>query len=587
MKQYPQHMKMSELSACTKISVDTIRNYIRKGLLPKPIKTGKTMAYYTIEHVDNVKKINALQKKGYSLDEIKKMVNRQSRDTHSGLKSDKLYTSKRNAIVKAAADLFRDNGYKNVKIDDIVAHAGIGKSTFYQYFRSMEKLFFECTQYVFFDITRNYPGVINESDGIKRLWNRAHTFWHTHSHLIDMLNLIRGIIVKDSNWPRKNLEKDVMHNLINPIHADLIQASQQQKFHFEDLNLLAYLMMGSTEYFYYYLQTHPEVDIDNAFIKSWDIGFNPLIHVGTKPEIKKFLTYTLASAVNSAKMPLQKTNENDHMKISDLSKSSGISISTIRYYILAGLLPAAEKTGKTRAYYSSIHLNALNLIRHKQNDEKKPLNVIREEIEKEVSFPKKTVKPSSLSFDKREAILLASTSLFLKKGYIKTSTADIAHHAKISKETVYKYFGNKEEIFMSCSDRIFHDMYNHIWNEIKEERDPVMRMAKRTSAFFSSYPQWISMMNLMRGLSVGDNPSFRHKFHQIIKQMIKPIIRQIEYLKQEGCLSKDIDSDITAFALMGATEYGAWLIHHEHYSEETIMEALNTYLYEGIIIGPS
>jgi len=587
MKQYPKHMKMSELSSCTKISVDTIRNYARKRLLPAPIKTGKTMAYYTAEHINYLNEIRQLRKEGRSLDEIKQILDKKLRDTHSRLKSKELYTSKRNAIVKAAADLFRENGYENVKINNVITHTGIGKSTFYQYFGSIEKLFFESAKYVFFDITRNYPSVINETDGMRRLWNRAHTFWHTHSQLIDMLNITRGAIVKDYDYTRKNIEKDVIHNLINPIHADLITASKQQKFHFKDLYLLAYLIMGSVEYFYYYLQTHPKVNIDNAFMKGWDICFNPLIRHGTKTAIEKLMNNPIACSVENAKLPFSKTSEKDLMKISDLSKRSRIPISTIRHYLLEGILPAPMKTGKTRAYYSRLHLHILNLIRHKQRDEKKSLNVIRGDIEKEVSFSKNTAKPSDLLFDKREAVLLASTSLFLKKGYINTSIADIAHCANISKETFYKHFRNKEEIFMACSDRIFHDMYNHIWNEIKDERDTVLRMAKRAIAFFSSYPQWISMMNLMRGLSVGKNPSFREKFNQLIKLMINPITQDIEHLKQEGYLSKDVDSDLTGFILMGAVEYGAWLMQHEHYSEATIIEALNTYLYKGVITSPA
>ena len=44
MKQYPKHMKMSELSARAKIPAATIHNYARQRLLPEPIRTGKTMA---------------------------------------------------------------------------------------------------------------------------------------------------------------------------------------------------------------------------------------------------------------------------------------------------------------------------------------------------------------------------------------------------------------------------------------------------------------------------------------------------------------------------------------------------------------
>lgn len=197
------------------------------------------------------------------------------------------------------------------------------------------------------------------------------------------------------------------------------------------------------------------------------------------------------------------------------------------------------------------------------------------------------MKQTALQSDKRGDILSVSTELFLKKGYIETSTSNIAHQAKISKETVYRHFRNKEEILMACADRVFHNLYDHIRAESREEKDAALRLIKRGKVFFSLYPQWISMMNLMRSLSVGDNPSFRTKFNQLIWQMVKPTIREIENLKQEERIRKDIDSDLAGFILMGMCEYGTWLIQHENYSEVTIMESLTSILYEGVIVEPS
>jgi AcrR family transcriptional regulator len=267
------------------------------------------------------------------------------------------------------------------------------------------------------------------------------------------------------------------------------------------------------------------------------------------------------------------------MKISELSKRSGIQVSTIRYYLLEGLIPAPLKTGKTRAYYSDIHLKALSLIRHKQIDEQKPLSVIREEIRKEVTFSRHSRMSSDLSSGKREAILSSSTALFLEKGYAETSITDIAQHAKMSKETIYQRFRNKEEILMACADRIFRLMYDEVWSEIKGEKDMAMRLTKRGKAFFSSYPKWISMMNLVKSLSVGDNISFRAKFHEVILQMVNPMIREVEYLKQEGRIRKDIDSDLAGYILMGMAEYGAALVTDEQYSEDDIMNSINSILY--------
>jgi len=272
MKQYPKHMKMSELSFHAKKPAATIRYYARNGLLPEPIKTGKTMAYYTVEHLERLRQIDALQKKGHTLNEVSRIVKQHTKVNHTNRKSETIYSSKRDVIIKAAVDLFREKGYDTTNIDDIVARAGIGKGTFYQNFKSKEKLFYDCAEYVFYDIARDEPAISNESDGIKRIWNRAYSFVHSHFHMIDMLNLARGASIKDSNRSRQMLD-DVMRNLIDPIKEDLFMAAEQGQIHFKDLHVLAHLLMGAMEYGYYYMQIHPKSDIDSTLMKSWDIFF--------------------------------------------------------------------------------------------------------------------------------------------------------------------------------------------------------------------------------------------------------------------------------------------------------------------------
>jgi TetR/AcrR family transcriptional regulator, mexJK operon transcriptional repressor len=48
---------------------------------------------------------------------------------------------------------------------------------------------------------------------------------------------------------------------------------------------------------------------------------------------------------------------------------------------------------------------------------------------------------------KRRAILEAATTLFLRNGYLGTSMDEIAALARVSKQTVYKHFADKESLF--------------------------------------------------------------------------------------------------------------------------------------------
>lgn len=51
------------------------------------------------------------------------------------------------------------------------------------------------------------------------------------------------------------------------------------------------------------------------------------------------------------------------MRISELSRASGVPLATVKYYLREGLLPAGEPTGATQARYSPEHVARLRLVR--------------------------------------------------------------------------------------------------------------------------------------------------------------------------------------------------------------------------------
>ena len=71
-----------------------------------------------------------------------------------------------------------------------------------------------------------------------------------------------------------------------------------------------------------------------------------------------------------------------------------------------------------------------------------------------MSSPRPPTAPRAAGLDeeprsvrKRRAILEAATALFLRTGYLGTSMDEIAALARVSKQTVYKHFADKESLF--------------------------------------------------------------------------------------------------------------------------------------------
>lgn len=51
------------------------------------------------------------------------------------------------------------------------------------------------------------------------------------------------------------------------------------------------------------------------------------------------------------------------MRISELSRASGVPVATVKYYLREGLVPAGASTGATQATYDQRHLHRLRLVR--------------------------------------------------------------------------------------------------------------------------------------------------------------------------------------------------------------------------------
>jgi len=58
-------LKMSELAEQSGVSSGTIKHYLREGLLPKPVKTSRNMAYYPTAFVERIRLIKRLQEERF------------------------------------------------------------------------------------------------------------------------------------------------------------------------------------------------------------------------------------------------------------------------------------------------------------------------------------------------------------------------------------------------------------------------------------------------------------------------------------------------------------------------------------------
>lgn len=274
---------------------------------------------------------------------------------------------------------------------------------------------------------------------------------------------------------------------------------------------------------------------------------------------------------------------NQQMKIKEVAQLSGVSLSTIRFYLREGLLPPPMKTGKTMAYYGQEHLKRLAFIKQLQSEKNMPLYFIKGEIDKVFQANKKDNNLSYSNHHKKEEIINSAIRVFREKGYAATSIQDIVTDSGVGRATFYLFFKNKNEIFIDCFDRLFSELFKGGLEEVKREQDPLERLQKRARIFLSSYQKWADAMNLLRGASLSKYPVFQEKLNKVMKQIVGPVVRDLEKAVRSGQI-RPINCTLAGYMITGMVEYCGYLYAQGRYDEDVLLKAVNDLMMKGLLV---
>lgn len=213
-----RHLKMSELSARSGISASRIRYYLRLGLLPQPLRTAKTMAYYGPEHVERLAHIRRRVQAGATLREVRTELADHPSSVEPGPNDEVVRSSQRARLVDAGAALLLRSGFEATSVDDVVARAGAGKAAFYRQFADKRDLLVACIER---ELDWYERATTTGPPSLERLLANAELFKHRRTRsLIDLLALFRQTAASRAIENDERLEA-VRARLRAPLEADL------------------------------------------------------------------------------------------------------------------------------------------------------------------------------------------------------------------------------------------------------------------------------------------------------------------------------------------------------------------------------
>jgi len=176
----------------------------------------------------------------------------------------------------------------------------------------------------------------------------------------------------------------------------------------------------------------------------------------------------------------------------------------------------------------------------------------------------------------KQHILQCAEKNFALKGYYETQVSDISEMAHVAKGTVYQYFANKENLFVSLIEEYAVDWEKEVKLDLADflgtgsARDYASAYLRhrisKTINFFGKNPD--RAMIILR-MSPGVNEVIEHVIRIFEDKVMSAIIDDIKTGQQFGHISRDLNTELAGNAILGGVlrvSFFYFILKKESYS---------------------
>lgn len=158
--------------------------------------------------------------------------------------------------------------------------------------------------------------------------------------------------------------------------------------------------------------------------------------------------------------------------------------------------------------------------------------------------------------DRKAAILMYSKQLFSEHGYHKTQISDIIKLAKIARGTLYQYFENKDDIFITLLENYFQN-----WKTIQFKNDseidyetitPYNFLKHRIRTALQFFADDYELCNIVLRMGVGLHDSIEEVIRRLERDILTIVKNEIQFGKKTKAISDKIDAELAANLMVGA-----------------------------------
>lgn len=264
-----RHLKMAELSSRSGVPASTIRHYLRLGMLPEPLRTATTMAYYGPEHLERLTYIRDRLQAGATLREVGRELAGRASSSAAPADGQLVHSSQRARLIRAGSAAFLRSGFEAASVDDVVKRAGVGKAAFYRHFTGKRDLLAACVDS---ELGWYETATSSGQPSLDRLMRHPDLFEHRRLRaLISLFALLRQADASHATGHGEPLEQ-ARARLRAPLEADLRAAHEAGDAPAGDERLQAEMLLSVAEYTLAYAAKSGSRTVADLVRRGWRIA---------------------------------------------------------------------------------------------------------------------------------------------------------------------------------------------------------------------------------------------------------------------------------------------------------------------------
>jgi AcrR family transcriptional regulator len=186
--------------------------------------------------------------------------------------------------------------------------------------------------------------------------------------------------------------------------------------------------------------------------------------------------------------------------------------------------------------------------------------------------------------DRMEQTLLAAHALFAERGYAAVKMDEIAASVGVTKPLLYNYFGNKEQLYITCMERAGDSLTATVAEAVGQTESPGDALGAGVRSFFSFLDSdraaWAVLFDetLPRGGELAERVAdYRGRIVELVSGSM------LAQLPQEKRDAARIEIEALSTALLGAAEALArWWLRTEEISARDAAELLISTIEPGL-----